>query len=158
VDLEEVVTEEVVQVDLEAVAVAHMEDLVDLEPGEVYLEVADMADMAEAELDWEEVASVAVEVNQVLAVQAVAVLLGEDMEVVDLEVVDLEVVDLEVVDLEVVDLAAVDLAAVDLAAVDLEELVMEVMGQVDWAMLDSELEVEVPRRVQLLARVKAARA
>jgi hypothetical protein len=92
----EVVTEEVEQVDLEAqvvvpmqeaadleaVAVAHMEDLVDLEPGEVYLEVADMADMAEAELDWEEVASVAVEVNRVLAVQAVAVLLGEDMAVV----------------------------------------------------------------------------
>jgi hypothetical protein len=67
--------------DLEAVAVAHTEDLVDLDPGEVYMAVADME---EAELDWEEVASVAVEVNQVLAVQAVVVLLEEDMAVVDL--------------------------------------------------------------------------
>jgi hypothetical protein len=60
--------------DLEAVAVAHTEDLVDLE----------VVDMAETEADWEEVASVEAEVNQVLEVQAVAVLLGEDMEVVDL--------------------------------------------------------------------------
>jgi hypothetical protein len=57
-------------------------------------------------------------------------------------------------------MAVVDLeAAWDLvAAVDLEEVVMEAMGQVDSAMLDSEVEVEVPRRVQPLARVKAARA
>jgi hypothetical protein len=85
--------------------------------------------MAEAELDWEGVASVTVEVNQVLAVQVVVVLLGEDM-----------------------------------AAVDLEEVVMEAMGQVDSAMVDSELEAEVseaaevPRRVLPRARVKAARA
>jgi hypothetical protein len=84
-DLEEVVTEEVELVDLEVEAavlmqevgdleaVGHKEDLVDLE----------VVDMAEA--DWEEVASVAVGVNQVLAVQAIAVLLGEAMAVVDLE-------------------------------------------------------------------------
>jgi hypothetical protein len=121
-----------------------------------------------------------VEVNQVPAVQVVAVLLGEDMAVVDL-VADMAVVDLEAaVDL-VADMAEVDWEGVasvgvevnqilavqvvvvllgeDMAVVDLEEVVLESMGQVD-----SELEVEVteaaevPRRVQPRARVKVAQA
>jgi hypothetical protein len=101
---------------------------------EVVEDLCVVAYMEEAELDWEEVASVAVEVNQILAVQAVVAPLGEDMAVVGLE------------------------AAWDLVAVDLEEVVMEALGQVDSAMLDSEVEAEVRRRVQPLARVKAARA
>jgi hypothetical protein len=80
----EVVTEEVGLVGLEALAVAPMQEAGDLEAVAHTADLVDLevVDMAEAELDWEEVAPVAVEVNQVLAVQAIAVVLEEDMEVV----------------------------------------------------------------------------